>query len=353
VFENFLDGTTRTYPSFFSHFGEIDLLEIYGKVAIVLFKTFIDAYTSREFLQNSSNFKETEKDNFTIRWYSNEDEQFISELMKSKLRKYTSNQIVENLNSSMVWNNQSNNTLNNPYPQNYYFNGNNNEYMSTNFNGQYSYYSAMTLTPKGREEFNGVMMSNSNSGGYPGSNYYGYEEDGKSFSGSSSDKYLLNGKYTCKFEIQIENDNEFQVARRLIGAKGCNMKKIVELCSRGRDGKMVPDAVKLRLRGRGSGYKEGPYNRESDEPLHLCISSKYQDKYKRACILVQELIINVYEEYKRFCDRCGKTPMNNLTVQKEESVSSRRNPGGLNGLNPLIKDNHYNYNYSNNMYVDN
>lgn len=39
------------------------------------------------------------------------------------------------------------------------------------------------------------------------------------------------------------------------------MKKIIELCSRNYDGKFYPDAVKLRLRGRGSGYKEGPYNR--------------------------------------------------------------------------------------------
>lgn len=39
------------------------------------------------------------------------------------------------------------------------------------------------------------------------------------------------------------------------------MKKIVELCSIDRDGKFINDAVKLRLRGRGSGYKEGPYNR--------------------------------------------------------------------------------------------
>ena len=30
---------------------------------------------------------------------------------------------------------------------------------------------------------------------------------------------MQNGKYTCRFEIQIENDKEFQVARRLIGAK--------------------------------------------------------------------------------------------------------------------------------------
>jgi hypothetical protein len=39
------------------------------------------------------------------------------------------------------------------------------------------------------------------------------------------------------------------------------MKKIVELCSRNQDGKLIPDACKLRLRGRGSGYKEGPYNK--------------------------------------------------------------------------------------------
>jgi hypothetical protein len=32
-----------------------------------------------------------------------------------------------------------------------------------------------------------------------------------------------NGKYTCRFEIQIENDKEFQVARRLIGAKVKNI----------------------------------------------------------------------------------------------------------------------------------
>ena len=30
---------------------------------------------------------------------------------------------------------------------------------------------------------------------------------------------MLNGKYTCRFEIQIENDKDFQVARRLIGSK--------------------------------------------------------------------------------------------------------------------------------------
>jgi hypothetical protein len=42
-----------------------------------------------------------------------------------------------------------------------------------------------------------------------------------------------NIKYTCRFDIQIDNDKEFQVARRLIGAKGCNMKRIIEICCKG------------------------------------------------------------------------------------------------------------------------
>lgn len=119
------------------------------------------------------------------------------------------------------------------------------------------------------------------------------------------------------------------------------MKKIVDHCSWGPDGKYIPDAVKLRLRGRGSGYKEGPYNRgnkiiltksESEENLHLCVSSKYYDKYRHASILVHELLVNVYEEYKRFCERNYKTPITNLTIQKVECISSRRN----NATNSMI-----------------
>jgi hypothetical protein len=229
---------------FFTHFGDIELLEIYGKVAIILFKTFIDAYTSKEFLQNTSNYKDTEKDNFVIRWYTAEDETYLSELMKSKLKKYTPNQIVENVQTSNKngWGqgqNQNNNYRDrkeNQFGYNYNINynnyqdysknntggqGNTGEYPTPNFNDQYNYYASMCLTPKAREEFSGIMNTSTQSQGssnsYQSTNYYPYDEDSKSQVGN--DKYLVNGKYTCKFEIQIENDNEFQVARRLIGAK--------------------------------------------------------------------------------------------------------------------------------------
>jgi hypothetical protein len=53
-------------------------------------------------------------------------------------------------------------------------------------------------------------------------------------------------KFTCRFDVGIENEMTFQVARRIIGVKGGNMKRIV------RD-----TGIKLRLRGRGSGFLEG------------------------------------------------------------------------------------------------
>ena len=82
----------------------------------------------------------------------------------------------------------------------------------------------------------------------------------------------------CKIcNMIIPNDQDFQVVRRLIGSKGCNMKKIVDSCKSGDQSN-----VKLRLRGRGSGYKEGPQNRESEDPLHLCISAKNQESLATA-----------------------------------------------------------------------
>lgn len=145
-----------------------------------------------------------------------------------------------------------------------------------------------------------------------------YQEPGK------INENLPNVKYTCRFDIQIENEKEFQVARKLIGAKGCNMKRILDLCYKSSN-VPIQEVVKLRLRGRGSGFKEGPTMQESDEPLHLCISSRYLDKYDLARHLAKELILNVYEDYKRFCERTGKEPIVNLQIKMKEYVTGIRN----------------------------
>lgn len=96
-------------------------------------------------------------------------------------------------------------------------------------------------------------------------------------------------KYTCRFDIGIENEKEFQVARRIIGQKGCNMKKIVDV-----------SGAKLRLRGKGSGYLEGPSKAESPEPLHLCVSCTSQAGYNAAVQAVSEILEGVYLDYAKF-----------------------------------------------------
>jgi hypothetical protein len=130
-----------------------------------------------------------------------------------------------------------------------------------------------------------------------------YNQNQKQFNQNIEEKNY--GKYTCKYEILIPNDKDFQVARRLIGSKGCNMKKILNECKNN----SINDNVKLRLRGRGSGYKEGPQNKESDEPLHLCISAKNQEEMKKACGLVDDLLNKIYDEYKKYCIKNNITPV--------------------------------------------
>jgi hypothetical protein len=127
------------------------------------------------------------------------------------------------------------------------------------------------------------------------------------------------GKYTCKYEILIANDKDFQIARRLIGSKGCNMKKIINECkSGGSDG----ENIKLRLRGQGSGYKEGPQNKESDEPLHLCISSKNPEEMKKACLLVDELLNRIHEDYIKYCEENNIEPSNTQIAMRIDNKNS-------------------------------
>ena len=84
------------------------------------------------------------------------------------------------------------------------------------------------------------------------------------------------------------------------------MKKILNECKQNNN---INDNIKLRLRGRGSGYKEGPQNKESDEPLHLCISAKNQEEMKKACGLVDDLLNKIYDEYKKYCIKNNIIPI--------------------------------------------
>lgn len=86
---------------------------------------------------------------------------------------------------------------------------------------------------------------------------------------------------------------------------------------------MSHEGVKLRLRGKGSGFLEGPEQMESHDPLNLCVSSKDKVKYLHACRLVEKLLERVYTEF-RFFDKGKMFHFNNqlpVKVKKEESIT--------------------------------
>jgi hypothetical protein len=125
-------------------------------------------------------------------------------------------------------------------------------------------------------------------------------------------------KFTCRFDIQIPNEPKFRVARKIIGYKGGNMKRIIDMCKLKDPNNKY--GVKLRLRGKGSGFKEGPEHKESEDALHLCVSSQFVENngydmglmfplyrddillayevFRFACRSIESLLVKIYKDYE-------------------------------------------------------
>jgi len=116
----------------------------------------------------------------------------------------------------------------------------------------------------------------------------------------------VSRKLQCQFFIGIEEDSKFHVVRRVLGHHGQQMKDIA-----GRSG------AKLRLRGRGSKFLEGPEQQESSDPLMLCVSAPDAYAYAEAKRLTRRLLEGVYAEYRSFCQEAG-IPTTELQVQLHE-----------------------------------
>lgn len=260
---NLIKWDSEDLKEFFFNFGKIELFEVNGMTTIVLFKTFFEAYSAKEFLMSSNHISETSRTNFHIKWYTQDYESMVSELMKERIKRFTCGDIVENINMVMLNSSIDSNTQ--MYPSSLKI-----ENYSTNSVEHYNNYTKFSLCPIGRKEFNEIMLGNkrrsaftyANANNIPSAMTISNQTDGNGNEfESNGEKCFSNGKFTCKFWIQIESDIDFQVAQRLVGAKGCNIKRIIDFCSKGANGIYLADSVKLRLRGKGSGYKEGPYNR--------------------------------------------------------------------------------------------
>ena len=129
-------------------------------------------------------------------------------------------------------------------------------------------------------------------------------------------------KLTCRYDVIIENDKNFQVAKKIIGSGGCNMKNIIKKSTEGYYNKK--DLLKLRLRGIGSGYKEGPEKKESGEPLHLCVSAKNQDVYEIACNGVERLLNEIFNDFVKYSKKRGYGE-EDLEVYKFKKTESSNN----------------------------
>lgn len=100
-------------------------------------------------------------------------------------------------------------------------------------------------------------------------------------------------KYVSRYIVQIENEKNFPVTKMIIGNNGMLLRTIIyENCIKYGD-----NTTKIRLRGKGSGYKEGPNNEESKEPMELCISSLNVFSFSRCSNAIESILLRIYYQY--------------------------------------------------------
>ena len=377
-----LNFNAEDLKQLYSHFGKVLFISPIGKQNIVLFQSFFSAYICKIFLENKDNYKNNLYNNFSVRWFDlnrdiyllpNKLKEIFANISNRNLMKMNinSNNVINrgvkmdnNLNSNINLNMNNNNTINdgnnnifnsiisnnmnNPiinYDRNVIeYNNinniigiqptpniiNNNVFLNRNNLSNNINLNALNNINNNLEimntynNYNNINVINNMSNINNINNFninindnYNYRmfNRNNAFKNINTNEEKVSGKYTCKYEILIENDSEFQIARRVIGSKGINMKNIINECKI--EGEK--ESVKLRLRGKGSGYKEGPQNKESDEPLHLCISSKTKEEMNKACFLVNKLLDKINEEYKIYCEKNGKIPKSEKIARKMEN----------------------------------
>ena len=137
-------------------------------------------------------------------------------------------------------------------------------------------------------------------------------------------------KYVSRYIVQIENDKNFPVTRMIIGNSGKLLRDIlVENCI-----KFGDYTTKIRLRGKGSGYKEGPKNEESNDPLELCLSSLNMFSYVKCSNEIENLLKKVYYQYYLY-------QLNNKDKNSNEPIVMKKilkYPYVVNRFNTLVKE---------------
>ena len=126
-----------------------------------------------------------------------------------------------------------------------------------------------------------------------------------------------NYKAVGNYKIGISPD-EFNIRSKILGKKGINLKKIIYNCALIFNDK----TTKIRLRGKGSGYKEGKNHEESNEPLQLSISSQNIYSFHFCCqdiekLLGQKVFFSIFVKVKENW-RDNPNLLNNFGYNKKE-----------------------------------
>ena len=124
-----------------------------------------------------------------------------------------------------------------------------------------------------------------------------------------------NLKYVSRYIVQIENEKNFPVREMIIGNNGMLLRNILyNNCIKYGD-----KTTKIRLRGRGSGYKEGPKNEESKEPMELCISSLNLISFTNCSMEIENLLQQIYCKYYAY--QCK----NYIENKKDKNINNNDN----------------------------
>jgi hypothetical protein len=273
---------------------------------------------------------------------------------------YNSDSLFKNNNKIKINNNNINNisNFNNNYSfdidPDFYFAQQRQilmNYMMMNYIQNYRY--KMINIMKNKDVY---LNSKNNPYKEPKINFESFTLDHKNtinFNTFSNREYIF--KYVTNYNIQIENDDKFQVTKRIIGKNGYFLKKIIyESCIKYGD-----NSTKIRLRGKGSGYKEGKVFSESDEPLQLCVSSLNFPTYINCCNLIENLLKRIYKDYAEYLKKITSPELRGNIMEKSISkyiyVVDRFGPKKENYDEEgeiIDKSEDYNNNVNENCYVD-
>jgi len=136
------------------------------------------------------------------------------------------------------------------------------------------------------------------------------------------DNQKTDFSFHCKYEVTIV-DSQFQTFRRLSGAKDCNILRLKDLASKessGGDHFTGGDFEGVEVLLRNGDPDRHPS--EKSKYTYLIINAKTQEKYTKAMSLSMELMANLYEEYKLFCDEKSIPVPYETRIKKYEFIEN-------------------------------